>query len=54
MVVRLKNISSRTFTVITSYCIATGMGTSTIAIKTFINVCNDEKIEVATVFVVEN
>ena len=39
--VRLKNISIRTFTVITPCCIVTVMGTSSFVSETLINICNN-------------
>ena len=38
--VRLKDISSWTFTIITTFSIDTIMGTVTIVIKTLVNICN--------------
>ena len=38
--VRLKDISSKTLTIITTFCIDTEMGTVSIVIKTLISICN--------------
>ena len=38
--VRLKDISSWTFTIITTFSIDTIVGTVTIVIKTLVNICN--------------
>ena len=46
MVVRLKNISNRTLTVITPYCIDTVMGTGSIISKTLVNICNKINVTV--------
>ena len=40
VIVRLMEISSGTLTIITTFCIVTDMGTSSIVIKTLINICN--------------
>ena len=42
MFVRFKLISSRTFTVITTWCIDTFMRTITISIITLIDICNEK------------
>ena len=44
MLVRLKGVSSRTITIITTFCIHTLMGACAIIIKTFINICNNNVI----------
>ena len=41
MLVRLKDKPIRTAAVITTNCIATDMGTSSIVSETLINICND-------------
>ena len=40
-IVSLKEISSRTLTMITTFCVVTYMGTHPIVIKTLINICNE-------------
>ena len=40
-IVSLKEISSRTLTMITTFCVVTDMGTHSIVIKTLINICNE-------------
>ena len=41
VIVSLKEISSRTLTMITTFCVVTDMGTHSIVIKTLINICNE-------------
>ena len=41
VVVRLKNVSSRTFTIITPCCVGTVMGTPSIVSETLVNFCDN-------------
>ena len=42
MLVRLKNVSSRTLTIITTFTTDTVMGTVSIVINTFVRICDNK------------
>ena len=54
MIVRFKDISGSTFTIITPYCVGTVMGTPSIVSETLINVCSNNNNNATKLLILYN